>query len=66
MEKEVGGPFDVTFSVDVGPNTGFSDYLQNQRGRLESEYGFKVDFVFLESGPIYETRQDDRKRKRRR
>jgi hypothetical protein len=60
MEKNVGGPFDVVFSVDVGYNDDFARYCEAEKPRLEAEYGFKLEFLFLDSRPEDSTRPSSR------
>lgn len=60
IEKAIGSKIDrVIFSLDVGPlkgrlakrNARLRAFLREQEGRLGREYGFPVEFLFLESGP---------------
>ena len=49
LESAIGGPFDVVFSIDVGPNTDLIAYLKSKEAQLSAGYGCKVSFLFIAS-----------------
>lgn len=52
LEAMLGAKVDeVTFSVDVGREEGFKNYLEERREELSQRFGIPVNFLFLESGP---------------
>ncbi len=63
LERAIGRPIDeVVFSFDIGPNLGLKDYLQDRAKELSARYGFKVGFLFIDSGPAQAHPQGRRRR----
>jgi hypothetical protein len=56
MEDVLGGPFDVVFAFDVGENQELASFLKSKEKELSDEFGFKVSFIYVQSGP---EEQDD-------